>query len=253
MRWKIMRSIQANQDSGFKMASLVQKCFVCLERRIWLMSKGLPASALVVAIASVGLIAPAQGLEPKWPRGTYSYLVLDQDIKDVLTEFGRNIDVPVDVSNQVKGRLRGRLPVTTAKEFLDKLCESYGLIWYFDGAALHVSAKSEVKTESINVGQLPVENLTDELNKLGIGDPRFSVRSAGSGVVSVSGPAPFIAMVRHTLTAMARGVAPVIREDKFEDEIGVRVFRGNTSELSNPATVVSVLGRVLIGAGKFAT
>jgi type III secretion protein C len=223
------------------------------QRGIWFVSIGLVPTALIVAIGSVGLITAAQGLEPKWPPGSYSYLVIDQDIKDVLTEFGHNVDVPVNISEQVKGRLRGRLPVTTAREFLDKLCESYGLIWYFDGAALHVSAKSEVKTESISVGQLPVENLTDELNKLGIGDPRFSVRSAGSGVVSVSGPAPFIAMVRHTLTAMARGVAPVMREDKFEDEIGVRVFRGNTSELSKPATAVSVLGRVLIGAGKIAT
>ena len=215
------------------------------------MSIGLVPTALIVAIGSVGLITAAQGLEPKWPPGSYSYLVIDQDIKDVLTEFGRNVDVPVNISEQVKGRLRGRLPVTSAKEFLDKLCESYGLLWYFDGAALHISAKSEVRTESIDIGRLPVENLTDELNKLGIADPRFPVRGVpGGSVVLVSGPAPFIALVRHTLTAMVRRVAPVIREDRFEDEIRVRVFRGNTSELSKPATAVSVLGWVLIDASK---
>ena len=168
--------------------------------------------------------------------------MLDQDIKDVLAEFGRNINVPIDVSNQVKGRLRGRIPAATAKGFLDKLCESYGLVWYFDGAAMHISAKSEMKTEVINIGRLSVDDLTDELNKLGIADPRFPVRSApGTGVVSISGPAPFIALVRHTVAAMVRPPAPV-REEGVEDEIKVRVFRGNASELLEPATAVSVLG-----------
>jgi len=242
----MMRSIQANQDSCSGI-SLVQKCLSCSERqfrqrRSLFASRWLPTTALVVAVASVGLIAPAQGLEPKWPSGSYKYLVMDQDIKDVLAEFGRNINVPIDVSNQVKGRLRGRLPATTAKKFLDKLCESYGLVWYFDGAAMHISAQSEIKTEVINIGRLPVADLIDELNKLGIADPRFPVRAApGSGVVSVSGPAPFIALVRHTVAAMVRPPAPV-REEGVEDEIKVRVFRGNASELSKPAAAVSVRG-----------
>ena len=229
-----MGSAQANQGVCFRI-SQVAKYSACLVRRCLRASKRLPA-ALIVMVALAGLIAPAQGSEPKWPERSYKYLVIDQDVKDVLSEFGRNIDVPVDVSNQVKGRLRGQLPVATAKEFLNKLCESYGLVWYFDGATLHVSAKSEVKTELINIGRLPVNNLTDQLNTLGIADPRFPVRSTpDGGVISVSGPVSYIALVRQTLTAMSRSAAPVVREDKADDEIRVRVFRGNTSELSKPA------------------
>jgi type III secretion protein C len=172
------------------------------------MLKLLP-KALVIVAALAWFIAPVQGLEPKWPPGPYKYLVIDQSIKDVLTEFGRNIDVPVEVSDQVKGRLRGRLPVATAKEFLNKLCESYGLVWYFDGATLHINAKTEVKTELINIGRLPPDQLTARLNALGIADPRFPVRTTpNGGVVSVSGPPPFVTLVRQTLTAMARMAPP---------------------------------------------
>jgi type III secretion protein C len=175
------------------------------------MSKLLPIAPLVIA-ALIGLVAPVQGLEPKWPPGPYKYLVIDQDIKDVLTEFGRNIGVPVEVSDQVKGRLRGRLPVATANQFLNKLCESYGLVWYFDGATLHINAKTEVKTELIDIGRLPSKQLTTRLNALGIADPRFPVRTTpNGGVVSVSGPPSYIALVRQTLTAMAR--ASSARED----------------------------------------
>jgi len=241
-----MRSIQANQDSCFRISrirkgpSYLERRF--WQRRFWFESKLFPTTALVAAVASVGLIVPAQSLEPKWPSGSYKYLVMDQDIKEVLTEFGRNIDVPIDISNQVKGRLRGRLPATTAKKFLDKLCESYGLVWYFDGAAMHISAKSEIKTEVISIGRLSVGDLDDELNKLGIADPRFPIRAApGSGVVSVSGPAPFITLVRHAVAAMVRPSAPV-REEGVEDEIKVRVFRGSASELSKPTAAVSMAG-----------
>src|SRR5215467_12656878 len=110
---------------------------------------------VVVAAALTAPLARAHAMEPKWPTGPYKYLVIDQDIKGVLSEFGRNVDMPVDLSDQVKGRLRGRLPTASAKEFLDSLCESYGLVWYFDGAVLHVNAKAELKTELISIGRLP--------------------------------------------------------------------------------------------------
>jgi type II secretory pathway component GspD/PulD (secretin) len=129
------------------------------------------------------------------------------------------------LSDQVKGRLRGRLGVAPAREFLDRLCESYGLVWYFDGAVLHVSAKAEIRTELINIGRLPPGQVNEKLNALGIGDPRFPVRSTQDiGVVSVSGPPPFVSLVRQTLTSLAPP-SPV-REDSHGDEPRVRVFRG---------------------------
>jgi type III secretion protein C len=183
----------------------------------------------VVAVALVSPLSAARALDPKWPAGPYKYLVIDQDVKGVLSEFGLNIDVPVEVSDQVKGRLRGRLPAASAKEFLDGLCESYGLVWYFDGAVLHVSAKTEVRTELISIGRLPASEVTAKLSTLGIADPRFPVRStADAGIVSVSGPPPFISLVRQTLSAMARAAAPpTVREDSHGDDVRVRVFRGS--------------------------
>jgi hypothetical protein len=95
----------------------------------------------------------------------------------------------------------------------------------------------------INIGRLPVKNVTDELDKLGIADPRFPVRTTADGaVISVSGPTPFIALVRQTLTAMARGASPVVREEKSTDEIRVRVFRGNTSALPKPVMALPMQG-----------
>jgi type II secretory pathway component GspD/PulD (secretin) len=181
--------------------------------------------ALLVVTAALAPVGAALGMEPKWPVGPYKYMVIDQDVKGVLVEFGRNIGVPVDLSDQVKGRLRGRLAVATAREFLDRLCESFGLIWYFDGAVLHVNARAEVRTELISIGRQSPGEVGEKLNALGITDPRFPVRSTqDASVVSVSGPPPFVSLVRQTLTALAP--PPPVREDSHGDEPRVRVFRG---------------------------
>jgi len=180
---------------------------------------------VLVVTAALASVGSAFGGEPQWPVGPFKYMVIDQDIKGVLTEFGRNVGVPIDLSDQVKGRLRGRLAVAPAREFLERLCESYGLVWYFDGAVLHVSAKAEIRTELVSIGRLSPGEVSEKLNALGIADPRFPVRTTpDTGVVSVSGPPPFLSLVRQTLIALAP--PPPVREDTHGDEIRVRVFRG---------------------------
>jgi type III secretion protein C len=163
-------------------------------------------------------------------------MVIDQDIKGVLVEFGRNVSLPVDISDQVKGRLRGQLAMPTAREFLDNLCASYGLVWYFDGAVLHVNTKAEIRTELVSIGRLSRGEATDKLSALGISDARFQVRTTeDAGVISVSGPPSFVSLVRQTLDALARQLPPV-REG---DEITVHVFRGGATSPSTEVTRVS--------------
>src|SRR5215471_2351418 len=154
----------------------------------------------VVIAALASSVGSTLGLEPQWPVGPYKYMVIDQDLKGVLVEFGRNVGVPVDLSDHVKGRLRGRLGVAPAREFLDRLCESYGLVWYFDGAVLHVNAKTEIRTELVNIGRLSLDEVSEKLEALGIADTRFAMRSTqDSSVISVSGPPPFVSLVRQTV------------------------------------------------------
>lgn len=184
--------------------------------------------ALLVMASVLAMSTPARSLEPKWPSGPYKYLVIDQDVKDALIEFGRNIGVAVRVSDQVSGRVRGRLPSATAREFLNLLCERNALVWYFDGAVLHVGAEAEVKTELVNIGQLPATEFLARLETLGIADQRFPVRATqDAGIVSVSGPPVFVSLVQQTLAAMIKSAAQPPREG--DQQPGVRVFRGGAT------------------------
>jgi type II secretory pathway component GspD/PulD (secretin) len=189
---------------------------------------------LAAAVLCACQILPAQCLEPKWPAGPYRYVVIDQDIKGVLNEFGRNVGLPVQVSDLVKGRLRGRLPAGTAREFLDKLCDNYGLVWYFDGAVLHVSVNAEMKTELINLARLTADELQSlpvKLEELGIADRRFPIRmAADTGLISISGPPAYVALVRDTLTRFDQlTMRTQGHGDGQGDDPRVRVFRGGAA------------------------
>jgi type II secretory pathway component GspD/PulD (secretin) len=186
------------------------------------LSRALAAAGLAAAL--LGQPRAASALEPKWPPGPYNYVVVEQDVRDAIIEFGHNVNLPIEVSDEVKGRLRGAPPAGTAEEFFKQLAASYGLVWYFDGSVLHVSAATEVKTEVIELGPLTSSEFTSTLFRLGIADRRYPFHIApGSHVVSVTGPPPYLNLIRQTLVAMIK--QPVA----LPEDTRVRVFRGTTS------------------------
>src|SRR5262245_25148380 len=173
---------------------------------------------------------------PIWFARPFQYVVINQDVRGVLTEFGRNVSVPVILSDKVGGRVRGEVvertksqkSQQTAGEFLNRLAEANGLTWYFDGSILYVSVDQEFSTQLVEVGSLTSDAIVAELRRLILMDDRFSVRSAGNaGVISVSGPPAFVSIVRQVVDKL-RPPAPVAGDDPR-----VRVFRGGA-----PAEVV---------------
>ena len=50
------------------------------------------SAVLTAAAILIGTPQVAGALEPKWPPGPYKYVVIEQDLKNALTEFGRNIN-----------------------------------------------------------------------------------------------------------------------------------------------------------------
>jgi type II secretory pathway component GspD/PulD (secretin) len=111
-------------------------------------------AAVGIMAALVCVLRPTFGAELKLPSGPYNYSVPDRDTKDLLEDFGKSVHIPVDVSGRIKGRPRGPLPTGTAQDFLNGVCESEAIVWYFDGAKLYFSAASETDSVIISLGPL---------------------------------------------------------------------------------------------------
>ena len=190
----------------------------------------------LAAVTTLLIASPSATARPNWFARPFQYVVINQDVRGILTEFGRNMGVPVILTDKVGGRVRGEVIERTksdarhqtAGDFLTRLAEANGLTWYFDGSILYVSVDQEFSTQLIEVGTLSSEVITAELRRLALMDERFSVRLAGDrGLISVSGPPAFVAIVRQVVEKLRP--PPAIAGD----DPRVRVFRGGA-----PAEVV---------------
>ena len=189
----------------------------------------LTAVAVLGGHYSVSAKASAQ-----WAQLPYKYIIVDQDIRDVLVEFGRNLKVPVKLSPAVSAqRIYGTVAKTKArhaKDFLQNLCDGYGLVWYFDGSVIHISSEQEVDTEVVQLKQIKPETVKRRLKDLALSDPRFHVKMSPDGaMLSISGPPSYRLLVHNMVAALqGKSLFRPAREVKMKDSTAVRVFRGGS-------------------------
>jgi type III secretion protein C len=155
--------------------------------------------ALLVAWALVLGAAPATAATPRWPREPYTYMTVDQDLTQVLREFAANLGLTIQISPQVQGMVRGRLPSVPPLEFLEILARTYGLIWYYDGIILYIYALDEVQSRIIKLDSASMAALSAALAELDIEDPRFPwTVSEAAGILYVAGPPRYVELVAET-------------------------------------------------------
>ncbi|WP_274425129.1 type III secretion protein [Chelativorans sp. YIM 93263] len=180
-----------------------------------------------VLAACVCVSAPVLAAEPEWPSGTYKYITIEQPVENALREFGRNVGMPVQVSEQVRGTLNHGMPRGTAQEFLEWICDRYGLVWYYDGTILHVAAEGEVRTEMVKLAAEDMQDVRLRLDGLGVSDPRYPIRLRDENILSVSGPPAYIGAVREALGLLSGPATSHIARET-ERSGPVRVFRGRS-------------------------
>ena len=187
---------------------------------------------LLVLLAGAGMALPvaAQTGAVDWASKPYEYMIVDQDVRMVLEEFGHNNGVPISVSPAVQGRVRGNLPGGTARVFLDALSKAYGLEWYFDGYGLAVSAQAESRSRLVELHDVPFDQVLDQVRAGGLYDARYQLRPGPApAMASVAGPPRFVEAVAETIAAMSRRAAPQAEAGRV-----MYVYRGSAAAQAVP-------------------
>lgn len=190
------------------------------------------ATAVFILGASYQVLANT----PDWSEKRYSYILINQDIRDALKEFGRNLNIPVSLSDKIRGQVRGEVRAETAGAFLTKLAEANGLIWYYDGSILYINSSDEFATQILDAGHADGAMVIEEVKRLSLMDDRFSIKyTPNASALRVSGPPAFIAMVQQVV---ANVQPPPLAT---ADDPRVRVFRGGqnnevTENFAQPET-----------------
>ena len=173
---------------------------------------------LTLALAAVPVSAFGNA-PPRWGE-PYNYLIVDQDLRGVLAAFGANLGIRVQLSDEIRGQVHGKLPEQPAGEFLNSLARRFGFDWYFDGGALYITEASEAQARMLVLGSVAFSDLSSELARLGVLDDRYPLRhSSESNLALVSGPPRYVALIEETLTVLSQQVSA-----------DVVVFRGRRGE-----------------------
>ena len=198
------------------------------DRKKWKLILLRNVSKLAILLAAISGVGSALSMpysraiagEDSWLSTPYNYVVINQDLKDVLQNFADNFGIGVHLSDEISGEVRGSWPKSSARSFLESLAQQFAFDWYLEGGTLYVTAKSEARTGMLALGPVDFAGFKSELTRLGLFDSRYPLRfSAESNLALVSGPPRYVAMVEETLVAMGgREVAA-----------DVIVLRGKTS------------------------
>lgn len=135
-----------------------------------------------------------------WPDAPYSYFANNTRLEAVLAEFASSFSLSLALQPGVSGTVNGRFTAKNPTEFIARLGGVYGFAWYTHAGTLHVSRASDTVTRSLTVPGGSLNNLRQALTDLGVLEPRFGWGELGDqGVVMVSGPPSYVALVESTL------------------------------------------------------
>ena len=151
----------------------------------------------------------------RWLSADYPYVIVDQALTDALEAFGHNLDIPVDVSSAIEGRVRRYEHEGSSRDFLDSLASKHGFDWVLDQGRLFISSSTEKVVRTWPAQSAAFETARSAMSDAGIDDPRYPIGfHAGRGELSLSAPPRYMAsaapLIDRMLTPRATQTVNVI-------------------------------------------
>ncbi|KWZ31002.1 type II/III secretion system family protein [Burkholderia anthina] len=185
----------------------------------------------------------AQAASMAWaggPGARFVYVTNGAGLAEVLNAFAAGQHVALRIDGQVEGVVSGRFAMPPQR-FLDVMSRSYGFVWYYDGAVLHVSPANEQAHVAIRPHFLSAKALRASLEQAGLADTHFPLAvDAGAQTVNVRGPATYVERIRAAAERFERDARKRVR-------LSVRVFRLSAANAADETRVVD--GRTLVVPG----
>ncbi|APP04088.1 type III secretion system outer membrane ring subunit SctC [Vibrio harveyi] len=209
-----------------------------------------------VCASSLMMALPSHASELNWSDQPFRYYADNDSLKELLNNFGANYRVSVSVSDKVNDRVSGRFTPEDPAEFLDYLAQVYNLMWYFDGAVLHVYKATETRSRLLQLELLTARELRSTLISTGIWDSRYGWRAAeNKGLVYLAGPPRYVDLVVQTAEALESRLVQKSNstDELFVDIIPLKYASATDREITyrdqgvTVPGIASVLSRVLSG------
>lgn len=176
------------------------------------------AAGLTALLASVAVQA-----EPlDWPQEPFHYVAQGESLRDLLGNFAANYQGAVVVSDKVRDQVSATFEQPDPEAFLEQVAVLFNLVWYYDGAVLHVDKSSEMQTRLVHLENVREPQVRTALQEGGGWTSRFAWRAAADGrLVYASGPPRYLDRVEQTVKALEQ---QAVLQDALGGSLSVEVI-----------------------------
>lgn len=162
---------------------------------------------------------------PPWRTARVSFAASQRPVRDLLKEFAASQKMPLSLSESVKGVVSGTFQGIETQKFLNAMCESNDLIWFYDGVRLNIEGADEVLSRPLSLPNLPAETLSSVLYSMGYssGPPGREVEARPghrNGLILLVGGPQYV----QATEVLARDL-DLQESRRSTEEIAVRTFR----------------------------
>lgn len=175
------------------------------------------AALLVLAISlAAGLHCSANaqaqsGSEPGWALDDlailyqpFPYEAKDVALTDMLQQMTMKTGVPVIAAQGLAGRVDVSNSSGSLRDALDQVAGDAGLLWWFDGAAVHVEPASAMTSRLLPLQGITMPDLREQMDAVGMAHTDYRmIANDRASVVRVVAPRGYTDALAEVIAAMA--------------------------------------------------
>lgn len=144
-----------------------------------------------------------------------SYYVLQQTVGLAMKDIGTQINVPIIIAQNVKGKVAAGKYEGTAREILNQMVADSNLHWYYDGRSIQVTNVQDAVMHVVQLSSFSFSSLEMALNTINLDTKGFPIRyDEHNNMAIIYGPPKYVAtieVVAHHLATRSLQKPNVIR------------------------------------------
>jgi type III secretion protein C len=160
--------------------------------------------SLLIAVLLCGFSLAARtahAAEPQWSDHAITIQAQEQPLADFLRDLFSAAGLRAAPSDAVRGRISGRFSDSPEKIF-NNVVKAYDLLPYYDGAVMHVSAASEIRSETVRARPAEIDRFMRTLASRKLPDRYQNVQALREeGVVKLRGAPEFVTDMKELIAA----------------------------------------------------
>lgn len=205
----------------------------------------------IYLILLVSFVVLAQPNQLNWTERQYGYYAQNKPLQEVIADFAANLELAVTISHQVEGTVSGDFPIMKAVDFLSMLAQVHNLMWFYDGAVLHVYSTKEIKEEVISLAGRRVDSLENAFKQLDILGTHYHWRAIPNrNRIEISGPPRFVTLTKEVIGMSGDRLQQTDVSLPVVDDYIVKIFRlkyiyASGDAKSKTINIAKLLGQVM--------